>query len=298
MKKIFISACLVPVFCILFILFNGDNKQVQNYTPNQAPPEVKPAAPRPGSLVEWVEFKPLNSLNDAAWGEVLTDIKNHLPESEIRQYQFPDKNTDAHESTHGIHSYLCNNKNPVGDRSYYWLYPGQNKAVKIKEPNFTIADIAKIVPDSLKKSRFQLYLVQQRRYWDKEPIYLWDEWVAYCNGAECGIELMNKKSYKPGKNDSSWGVLEFNVYATYVAIAQKKHDPNYDNKQLLEFLAWNLERGMNIYKAGQKLDDYNWDDDKYLQQLKTSAEASEFRKFLIDTYGAGWTNQVFGFTAQ
>ncbi len=300
MKGLTVIGILTPLFCLLLILCGTPNRQHQP-TPITPPGPVRPVnpptpqKPRPGSQVQWFDFQPLKNLSDPTWGTVLTDIENHLPPSMGTQYRFSDKNTWAHETTHGIHSHLNNTQNPPGDRGYYCLYPGGNKAVKIKQPNIKIADVANLVPNSLRKSRYQLYLVQQRRDWNNEPIYLWDEWVAYCNGADCGIELINKGMYKPGKNDSGWSVLEFSVYATYVAIAQKKLDPSYDNKQLLEFLAWNLERSMRLYTEGQKLPDYNWDNDQYLQYLRTSADAAEFRNFLIDTYGADWANQVFGF---
>jgi hypothetical protein len=297
-KGILIMSVLTPLLCFL-LLFTGGNAPQTPPAPVSPIPgpvdPVKPIAPRPGSKVEWMDFQPLKNLSDPSWGNYLTDIENHLHPSMGKQYRDTDKVTWAHETTHGIHSWLNNSNLKPGDRSYYFMYVGHNKAAKIKQPNIQIADVAKMVPDSLKKSRFNLYLVQQRRDWNNDPIYLWDEWVAYCNGSECGIELVTKKIYAPNKNDSCWGVLEFNVYATYVAMAQKKHDPTYNDKQLLEFLAWNLERGMRLYKDGQKLDVYNWDNGKYLIHLQTHADAAEFRNFIITTYGAEWAEEVFGF---
>jgi hypothetical protein len=285
----------VTAFTIVVLLLISINKRKTEYPRHHQNPnlQINPPISKPGQKVNWINFTTVNQRKDNSWGDFLLDIKNHLPESMIKQFEHHDRNTDAHESTHGIHAYLNNTFRSEG-RNYH-LYVGYNKATRIKQPNVKIADVANLVPNSLKKSRFNLYLVQQRRDWNNDPIYLWDEWVAYCNGAECGIELINKKMYSPGKNDSSWGVLEFNVYATYVAIAQKKHDPSYDNKQLLEFLAWNLERGMKLYKEGQKLEAYNWDNDEYLKHLQTHPDAAEFRNFIITNYGTDWAKEVFGF---
>ncbi len=291
-----------PLFCVLLAILSHGPKSTPAPTPwtptPVTPSPVQPPAPvkpRPGSQVEWISFPAQKSLRDASWGNVLTDIENHLPESMGTQYRDRDKITWAHETTHGIHSHLNNTLNEMGSREYYCLYVLDNKVAKIKQPKITIQQVAGTIPPGLRKSRYQLYLVQQAAAWGKEPIYIWDEWVAYVNGADCGVELQKKKLYDPGKQDSVWGCLEFNVYAVYVAIAQKKLDPTYDNKRMLEFLAYNLERSMKIYNDGTKADVFNWDDHKYLQEVRTGGSASEFRRFVIETWGAPWAKEVFGF---
>lgn len=303
MRGLLIISVLTPILCVVLFVFSNSLKSPPKHSiptpPSITPPDiVPPIGPlpqpkiKPGSQVEWFEFKPLKNLTDASWGELLTDIENHVPKEYGTQYRSSDKDTWAHESTHGIHAYLNNN---FGNPNYYCFYPGNNKAAKVKHPKFTIKDVANALPVSLRESRYNLYLVQQTSQFNSRPLYLWDEWISYANGAATGIELVNKGTYKPAKNNICLGVLEFNVYATYVAIVQKKLDPQYDNKQLLEVLAWNLERGMKIYTEGQKLSVYNWDNDKYLNQLRNSNDAAELRKFLIDTYGAEWTKEIFDF---
>lgn len=296
MRGFTLMSLSTPIFCFLFVIAEQKN------TPGAAPPanpiqNVAPVQPqkevRPGSKVDWIDYQPVKKLSDPSWGDYLTDIENHLPESMGKQYRDANKNTWAHETTHGINSHLTNT---IGGGIYhYCLYVGHNKAVKIKNPGFKISHVANMVPNSLRKHRYTLYLVQQQKGWNDRPIYLWDEWVAYCNGSECGIELLNKKLWKCSKTDAGWAVLEFSVYATYTLMAQQKHDPSYDNKQMVEFLAWNMERTMKLYKEGQKLPEYNWDDDAYLKHLRTSADAAEYRKFLSDTYGKSWAKEILGF---
>lgn len=284
---------LTPLLCFLLILFAQKHESVP--VPIDPIPHVNPPQPQkkqPGDQVIWIDFKPIKNLKNSSWGEVLTDIENHLHPSMGTAYRHSDKDTWAHETTHGIHSWLNNNMSK--GQNVYHLYVGKDKAAAIKKPKFKIENVANLIPKSMQQSRYNLYLVKQRGDWNNEPVYLWDEWVAYCNGAECGIELVKKGTYKPSKNDANWGVLEFGVYATYVAIAQQKYDPNYDNKQMLEFLAWNLDRGMKIYNEGQTLEVYNWDNGKYLKHLQTSGDAAEFRKFLTDSYGPEWTKKLLG----
>lgn len=258
-------------------------------------PKKQPKPPRPGTQVEWFDFKPLKNLSDPSWGELLTDIENHIPVEYGNTYRFEDKDTWGHESTHGIHGYLSNK---FGLTEAYCFYHGNNKAAKINHPKFTIKEVAPLIPKSLRESRYNIYLIDQANKFsilNERPLYIWDEWVAYENGAAVGIELVKKGTYKPAHNNSCLGVLEFNVYSVYVAIAQKKLDPKYDNKQFLEFLAFSLERGMKIYREGYQLDTYNWDNHKYLKHLQSSDDAAEFRKFLIDTYGETWAKEVFDF---
>ena len=313
MKGFHIMLIATPIFCLLFALAGAakHNEPAPKPTPvNPTPPPHPPCppippvpspppAPRPGSGVVWTEYKAVKNLGDPSWGDYLTDIENHLPEKFGRQYRFEDKNTWAHETTHGIIGHLNNEwskLNERGVRDKYWLYVGHDRACGIPEPGFKISDISKMVPAKMRQDRFQLYLVQQRKYFENEPVYLFDEWVAYCNGAECGNELAAKNLRQlSGKNDEVFAVLEFGVYASYVAIAQKKYDPEYDNKQLLEFLAWNLERSMKLYREGYKHDNFNWDNNKYLEFLKSSQDAAEWRSFLIEAYGSDWTKEVFGF---
>lgn len=291
---------LTPVFCLILAL--------SSFVPSAAPP-VKPPIPIPipipapkpekvvpGSKVEWLEFKARKSLKNKEWGDYLTDIENHLDESEGTNYRDKDFITWAHETTHGINGWM-NNK-LQDKRTHYHLYVGYDKAVKIKQPKFKITDVANMVPSSLQKGRFKLYLIDQQKGWDNEPVYLWDEWVAYCNGLEAGIEMVNKKLLSPPKDtrcDYGFSVIEFSVYATYVAMAQKKHDSDYDNKQMLEFLAWNLERSMTLYKESQKIYYFTWDKDEYLNHIRTSDDAAPFREFIIKTYGEEWASKVFDF---
>lgn len=301
---------LTPIFCLIMVLECGThakplppipapiNPPKPNPQPMPPPPPVppQPDKPLPGSKVNWTEFKAQRNESNPAWGDYLTDIVNHLPQSFGTQYRYPDdKNTWAHETSHGICSHLCNTLNTSG-RDMFYLYVGYNKAVGIKQPNVKISQVAALVPYTLQKSRFNLYLIDQRKYFEDDPIYLFDEWVAYCNGLECSIEVYNKKLENPNKSDVALSVVEFNVYVAYVIIAQKKHDPNYDNKQLFEFTAWNMKRAMKLYHEAYQHDVFNWDKDEYLDFLRTDASASEFRTFIIDSYGADWAKEVFGFT--
>lgn len=265
----------------------------------QALPPPSPPLPstKPGSQVQWITYPAQKNLSDASWGNVLTDIENHLPKEKGTQYRDRDKTTWAHETTHGIHSAI--NEIYFKSGHIYGLYVLNDKAAIITQPKTTITQVAAMIPASLRKSRYQLYLVSQRRYWDAEPLYLYDEWIAYTNGVTAGIELDQKGIAKyANKNDFLFSIIEFDVYALYVCMAAKKYDPSYDAKQLLEFTAWNLQRTMNLYAEGSKIENLNWDDGKYLEEIRTGQSAAELRQFVITTYGPAWAKEVMGFTVK
>lgn len=262
-------------------------------------------AHKPGDQVEWVEYPAQKKLSDPSWGEFLTDIENHLPIQFGIQYRDSDKTTWAHETTHGIQAHINMTYRKDGDKARsYGMYVGGNKVAMIPQPKIRITNVAEVIPQSLRKSRYTLYLVTQAKAWNTDPIYLFDEWNAYVNGATTGIELGKKGKAAvfadPTCNgtDAVLGCLEFNVYAIHLCMATKDLDPTYDAKQLLEFTAWNSKRCMNIYNEGYKLEIFNWDKHEYLTFLQTHDDARKMREFVIETWGATWADEVFGFKAQ
>ena len=153
-----------------------------------------------------------------------------------------------------------------------------------------------MIPESLRKQRYKEYLIDQQKDWEDDPLYVFDEWVAYGNGAQAGVELAQKGLYHPDKCDVVFAVLEFNVYAIYTVLAAQKMDRDYDSRQLTEFLAWNLRRSIALYRAGYRLDPYNWDNNAYNRHLCSSSAAAELRRFLRRLYGEPWCEEVMGFT--
>jgi hypothetical protein len=154
------------------------------------------------------------------------------------------------------------------------FYVGHHRAAVLAEPNVKLSQVAALVPDPLRLGRFKLYLVRQQKDWENEPLYLFDEWVAYGNGAQAGIEMAQKGLYAADKNDAVFALLELNVYAIYTVLAAEKHDRGYDRAPLTEFLAWNLKRSMALYHAGSRLGPFNWDDHQYYRRLQTGGDVA------------------------
>jgi hypothetical protein len=254
------------------------------------------ATPQPGDGVVWTTWPAQQSRTNPAWGTDLTDIANHLPASYGDQYWDDDPITAGHETSHGIHAHL-RVYIYTGDERVNAFYVLGDKAAYVVEPGIRKSAVAAQVPASLRGSRYSLYVTGQTA-WDDTPLYLFDEWNAYVNGAEVGVDMATHGLWNRGWRDAVMGPIEFNVYALATAMAVKAGDPTYfaSNTQFKEFLAWNLRRSMELFRAGRALPDFAWDDqDAYYDTLGTSADADALRRFTRDTFGADWTMAVMGY---
>jgi hypothetical protein len=245
--------------------------------------------------VDWLSWPVQQARMNTTWGTALTDIANHLPKSYGTTYDDPDVCTFGHETSHGIHAHLRNYKNTTGKKANAF-YVLADKAALVIEPNMYKSEMASYVPQSLRGFRYGTYITGQTA-WDDTPLYVWDEWNAYVNGAEVGVNRVKEGLWKEGWRDQS-GNLEFVVYAMALAQAVADKDPGYFStyKQFREFLMWNTERAMALFHEHQNMPEFTSSDvGAYHQTFKTSADAEALRKFIRDTFGASWTMQILGF---
>lgn len=132
-------------------------------------------------FAEWIDCPPLR--NSGIPGH-LGDIENRMPPGHI--YRDSDKITWGHETTHGINARLRNQYARPRGNAFYVL---GNRAALIQEPPTTLTRVADAVPGYMRGRIYDLYLVNSRQWWDGEPLYMVDEWVAYCNGSAVGMQL-------------------------------------------------------------------------------------------------------------
>jgi hypothetical protein len=147
-----------------------------------------------------------------------------------------------------------------------------------KEPQTTLSEIARSIPQSLRGDVYRIYLIEQQRWWNNDPEYVWDEFVAYTNGSEARRQLCIV-----GRAESVKYMLEFVVYSTCVAKSANSND-----KQTRLFLMWNIERAMKIYKQSGM-------SSSYLQKLRTMPDAKDLREYMRSYYEKGWCQEVLGF---
>jgi len=247
-------------------------------------------SPLPAQEPDWTKELPVREVTGL--GRALSDIDGHMPAGHI--YRDSDKITWGHETTHGIHSRLRQKHGrgafitTTGKKKYFksnsginCLYVLENRAAIIKEPNTTMDVVAENVPRSLRGGVFKLYLIQQRRYWNDTPLYIFDEWVAYGNGAAVKHDLNIE-----GRVGAIRYALEFNVYAMTLAMTAKTDDP-----QFKRFLMWNLERTMELYKKNGPTEHQK----EYLRKMRTSPDGEELRNYIRGHCGPEWTQKYLGF---
>jgi hypothetical protein len=256
-----------------------------------------PAAADPTACVQWTTWSEQQpAIGQTSWGTQLIDIARHLPAQYGDQYWSDDAITAAHETSHGIHAHLRNYiaPQPIGYNAFYVL---GNKAAIVEEPDMRKSDIKAHVASVLRGPRYQLYLEQQIA-WDDSPLYIFDEWNAYVNGAAVGVGQVEAGLYDGQWTDAVMGPLEFTVYALATASAIKAKDPSYynSNMQFRCFTAFNIKRAMKLYETGHLMNEFSWQmQEQYAITLRSSAAAEPLRVVARELWGAEWTMTVLGF---
>lgn len=127
-------------------------------------------------------------------------------------------------------------------------------------------------------------LIQQQRYWGDQPLYIFDEWSAYCNGLTCGLEW-------GGKNGSYSDVLqplEFMGYAfVLLALVKTRYSAGLDNLQ--EFVQWMAERTIRLCVEAQRMSVFTNDRiGMYLSAFREANDTAELRLFVERIFGQDW----------
>jgi hypothetical protein len=213
-------------------------------------PLPAPAAPLPGERVAWREARRWRAVPPGLT-PFLADVESRLPMDLGLRYRASSRVTWCHETTHGVQASL---------RNLYGLpafYPGGGKCALVEPPAVTLTEVAAVVPPQLRGNRYQLYLVSQRRDWDREPLYVWDEWVAYDNGTTTGIEEGGRS--QAGPSDDAVACIELSGYSLAVAAAARRKGAPV-GEQFREFLAWELRRSLRLYARAVALPAFSWPD--------------------------------------
>lgn len=177
----------------------------------------------------WVDVPPVKHFSHSI--EPVVDIERRLPPK--HDYYDADMVTWVHEGTHYINSNITREKGRQG------LYLMGGKAVILKAPRLTLEQVAVAVPEKDRRTIYKTYLIDQRQWWNKEPLYLLNEWVAYGNGTAC-----RKSLNKTGRDriDTVRFALEMEIYVKHMADLARK-DPSYEDMATLDdFITWHSNR--------------------------------------------------------
>ena len=258
------------------------------------------SGPWPGSNLIILPFAQQKSASSSGWGTALTDIIRHIPTMYGTQYDVPDDLVAwGTIGTLGIDSYLRNYQNVTGKRADGFYLLKDRFALVVEPPTTRVSDIAQYVPASLRGSRFQSYLVDQAMTWDDTPTFILDQWNCETNGSEVAVELATAGAF-PAPRDGVSGALEFTVYSLALGLAVETLDASYlaTYTQFREFLAWEAERAMGLYRAGAVLPTLAAaSQDAYYAAWKTSADGKALRNFARRTFNAAYVTKVLEIAA-
>jgi len=256
--------------------------------------------PWPGSNLAMLPFGVQKMASGAGWGSVLTDIVEHIPSIYGTQYDVPDDLVAwGVVGTLGIDSHLRVYENVTGQRADGFYLLKDRFALVVEPPTTKVSDVAPHVPASLRGSRFQSYLVDQAATWNDTPTFILDQWNCETNGSAVAVELATAGSFSTPRDGVS-GALEFTVYALALGLAIETLDASYFKTyvQLREFLAWEAERAMGLYRAGAALPSLAAaSQDAYYTAWKTSPDGKALRNFARRTFGAAYVTKVLEIAA-
>lgn len=225
-----------------------------------------------------IDFIEVNKVSDKIQeSSIYADIVNyaHNPTLDIKN-----RMTCAHETTHMINSELRNKYRQETAINAFYLPTGW--AFVTHEPNIRKIQAANFIPDNVRGYRYNTYITGARE-WDKQPLYIIDEWCAYINGALVGIDDIRRGVYRGGRTDGVSGCLELGLYSVGLCMAIEKYDNTYwnDNKQFRAFMKWNLQRAYNTYMAGKDYPEFKWKkQEEFLNRFRNSKETEEMRNFI------------------
>lgn len=247
--------------------------------------------------MDFLKYPKLHS--DESGDSVYADIINHC--KSYRSFLVAgNRTTSAHEVTHGINNELRNahgaeygiitvNTRPrpykfstithprqcLANATVNAFYVRQDRAVVLPEPSCRKRDAIEFIPPKLRDNRYQLY-VEGQTEWDSQPLYIFDEWIAYGANAACAIDDA-KNGRQKSDTDEVYGVIEFVAYAVGVLMAADAHGGL--DKNLAAFSAWHLREAFNLFFTGRDLFPFDGQD-KIVAALQSAPEWAHQRDFL------------------
>jgi len=179
----------------------------------------------------WVSPKPIRSLPG---NDIVSDVQSYLPEGNIYNNN-KDKINAVHESTHGVNSRLSE---IYGKPTFYVL---NNKAFVFDEIPGSLDKTAEKIPNALRGSVYNLYLIRSQRWWKNQPSYIFNEFTAYTNGSLAREQLMIE-----GRTETVEQMLQMIAYSYYVATTPDSRI----------FWKWQTRRALEVYKRSGLYFDY------------------------------------------
>jgi len=190
-----------------------------------------------------------------------------------------------HEVTHGINAKLTEIFSRGGVNRVQAFYVVKKGFYVLNNPTgLTMQDVTYNVPIQLKRdSSYQLYLIDQQKYFLNEPLYILDEFVAYNNGGVVSGEIHGRESLN---------IPQFMVYSLALGRTIEQKNPTYwqniNGVAFRGFVADQLIRAMenHVRQTGDR--------ERALATFRAMTN-QELQDFARRNFGAEWTKRILGF---
>ncbi len=171
-------------------------------------------------------------------GTVYGDVMAHCQ----KPFTGDSRSTNAHETAHAIASSLRTQQGWNG------FYLGSGRGYVLPEPAMRLQDVQ--VPMRHRGWRHDTYLVDQRRWWNDQPLYIIDEWVAYITGGSVALDDHNA-GRGTERSDCVSGCHEFMIYSDYL---RQQLPADYQAREAFDSLFWSLlDRTLKLHEAGREI---------------------------------------------
>lgn len=275
-----------------------DSTDATTATSSTAPPASDTGEETPPlgvGKVRFTAYPPVRSVSKGSYAPFLQDVLAHTRQPAMCDTQ----DTTCHESTHrncGEISGKYFRGGRGGNNAVAGFYVGNDRAVIIEEPPCLYADVKAQMPSGLKVGRYKFYVEGGWQGKPSNPLYVFDEWVAYVAGARTGLQLAEAGRWRSGGQDCVKGCLEFTVISFALAKAVATRDPAYWKKadQMRNFMAWFANEAMGVHRKGMRFRPFQgFNQAEYLRELQSGASSEALRSFIKANWGEEFWNRVF-----
>jgi len=247
----------------------------------------------------WWKFPGYGSATGSQLKGKILDVANHVGgiQGHWSIYMTESGAGSIHELTHGANATANNAIDRPGTNAMYCL---NNWVAVLKEPNFNRKIVSRYIPHSLRGNKFDLY-VNSGPERPGGPLYLYNEWIAYTNGAIYSIDLSEQAGCYNDCEEVDWVMapIELGVYCIATLRATGDHDKDYTyvkihGEDLRDFTRWNLERTFNAYKDARRNHPHlggSYPQD-YHRKLLMNPDAEDLRRFIKLLFGEEWAIEV------
>jgi hypothetical protein len=250
-------------------------------------PEPKPIPEIPKVQLQLIDVPKYRSIEDDT---IYGDVLSHSEKTPFGNAH--GRATNVHETAHGISSELTNKYYKNYSSKIEGLYYGNGKGIILESPQLKINEVSAYIPEKFRSYRFQLYFIDQLKYWNDYPLYILDEWTAYIWGARCAVEDYKTKNIDT-KADSVSGSLEFSLYTMGLCLAIKAKDNDYwkNNIQFKLVVKEHLQRAETVFFEGRDIFKSN-KQETLLNELKNSDDSEPIKQLLKSEFDSVFLRQL------